>query len=173
MLNPIQIIQWQLGQSKRVVPNSFRLLATRLWSKGMMFVYQVSCYLNAKESTFDAFWCDFFEQKADAWLHIGGCAIGMDLPVRSSEMIQFSHGNVLSAEGVATAFVYGRTISPDIVSVEAVFDNAEVVEDWTHDEIFAIALPNAKAVVELRLKNYRGETFETLKIQESSNPILP
>lgn len=172
MLNPIQIIQWQLGQSQRVVPNSFKLLATRLWAKGTMFVYQVSCYLNGKESALETFWCDFFEQKANAWLHIGGCAIGMDVPVRSSAMVQFSHGNVTGTDGERAAFIYGRTISPDIVSVEAVFDNGQTLEDWTHDEVFAIALPNANGVVELRLKNYRGDTFETLNLQELNDAAM-
>ncbi|MGQ9805975.1 MAG: hypothetical protein ACUVRP_07855 [Chlorobiales bacterium] len=166
MLNPIQIIQWQLGQSKRVVPNSFKLLATRQWSGGMMFVYQVSCYLNEGEKQFDTFWCDFFEQKSNAWLHIGGCAIGMDLPVNSSEQVQFSHGNMRSAEGFSTAFIYGRTLSPDIVSVEVVFDGTHTIEDWTPDEVFAIALPNAISVTELRLKNYRGEVFKTIPIHD-------
>jgi len=166
MLNPIQIIQWQLGQSQRVVPDSFRLLATRQWSRGMMFVYQVSCYLNERESKFETFWCDFFEQKSNAWLHIGGCAIGMDLPVNSSERVQFSHGNVRGADGVINAFIYGHTLSPDVVSVEVVFDNGQTVEDWTSDEVFAIALPNTISVTELRLKNYRGEVFETLSIRD-------
>ncbi|MFN3560973.1 MAG: hypothetical protein ACK4XM_03580 [Chloroherpetonaceae bacterium] len=164
MLNPIQIIQWQLGQSKRVVPDSFKLLATRQWPYGMMFVYQVSCYLNEGETTFETFWCDFFEQKSNAWLHIGGCAIGMDLPVNSSERVQFSHGSVRGADGVDNAFIYGRTLSPDIVSVEVVFDGSKTIEDWTPDEVFAIALPGATSVTELRLKNYRGDVLETIPI---------
>jgi hypothetical protein len=166
MLNPIQIIQWHLGQSKRVVPDSFKLLATRLWSQGVMFVYQVSCYLNERQTVFDTFWCDFFEQKSNAWLHIGGCAIGMDLPVNSSERVQFSHGNLRSADSIVNAFIYGRTLSPDVVSVEVVFDNGQIVEDWTPDEVFAVALPNAVSVTELRLKNYRGDVFETISIRD-------
>lgn len=164
MLNPIQIIQWHLGQSKRVIPDSFRLLATRQWPCGMMFVYQVSCYLNERESMLDTFWCDFFEQKSNAWLHIGGCAIGLDLPISSSTQVQFSHGNVHSTDGVQNAFIYGRTLSPDVVSVEVVFDGVNTVEDWTPDEVFAIALPNASSVTELRLKNYRGDVLETIPI---------
>ncbi len=166
MLNPLQIIQWHLGQSKRVVPNSFKLLATRQWSHGLMFVYQVSCYLNDRQTVFDTFWCDFFEQKANAWLHIGGCAIGMDLSVNSSERVQFSHGNVRGADGTLNAFIYGRTLSPDVVSVEVVFDNGQTVEDWTLDEVFAVALPNAHSVAELRLKNYRGAILETIPIHD-------
>jgi|GEM_PF-2178693 hypothetical protein len=166
MLNPIQIIQWHLGQSKRVVPDSFKLLATRLWSQGVMFVYQVSCYLNERQTVFDTFWCDFFEQKSNAWLHIGGCAIGMDLPVNSSERVQFSHGNLRGADSIVNAFIYGRTLSPDVVSVEVVFDNGQIVEDWTPDEVFAVALPNAVSVTELRLKNYRGDVFETISIRD-------
>jgi len=79
---------------------------------------------------------------------------------------QFSNGNLRGADSIVNAFIYGRTLSPDVVSVEVVFDNGQIVEDWTPDEVFAVALPNAVSVTELRLKNYRGDVFETISIRD-------
>jgi hypothetical protein len=164
MLNPIQIIQWQLSRATRVVPDSFKLLTTREWPRGLLVVYEVKCYLREKGTTFETFWCDLFEKKANVWLHIGGSGIGLDIPIRSEELVQYSHGFITGADGVSNAFAYGKTLSSEITSVEAVFNSGETVEDYTPDEVFAVALPSTLAVEELRLKNYRGEVIGIIQL---------
>lgn len=164
MLNPIQIIQWQLGRATRVVPDSFKLLATREWSRGLLVVYEVRCYLREKGTEFETFWCDLFEKKANVWLHIGGSGIGLDTPIRSDELVQFSHGYITGADGVSNAFVYGKTLSYEIASVEAIFNSGQIIEDFTPDEVFAMALPATEAVEALRLKNYRGEVIGLVQL---------
>ncbi len=59
-------------------------------------------------------------------------------------------------------FVYGERLVPDVLAVEATFDNGETVRDDATDGIFVVATTGANAVCELRVLGAQDTVLRTI-----------
>ncbi len=59
-------------------------------------------------------------------------------------------------------FVYGERLVPDVLAVEATFDNGETVRDDATDGIFVVATTGANAVCELRVLGAQDAVLRTI-----------
>jgi hypothetical protein len=59
-------------------------------------------------------------------------------------------------------FVYGARVVPDVLAVEATFDNGETVRDDATDGIFVVATTGANAVCELRVLSEHDAVLRTI-----------
>lgn len=77
-------------------------------------------------------------------------AIVRPASVASTGLVEYEvgGGRVRNAD---YALVFGRVLDPQVVAVEATFDNNQVLRDERTDDVFAILADGANAVCEVRL----------------------
>lgn len=100
------------------------------------------------------------ERAGLGWTSNGGSAGGgPDLPP-ASQLVNMSFGGGSSGTQ-SHAILYGETLTPDVVAVEATFDNGQTLRDSATDGVFVVYSDNANAVCSMRVLGANDAVLRT------------
>jgi hypothetical protein len=90
--------------------------------------------------------------------------------------VQYGTGSN-GGEPNSPVFVYGERLVPEVLAVEATFDNGQTVRDGTADGIFVLATTNAHTLCEIRVLGENDTILRTISDQQpvafAANGPLP
>lgn len=155
MMSPEAFVEKEVYDDPESVPNSFRCLGLRQWDRGVIVIYHVT---SAQQSgplagqLLRMFMCRIIERSShlpDGWRSIGGGGFDDDSDDSPPPecMLLYAHG---TGGGGPFAIVYGCSLSSQVYTAEAVFDNGDAFQDCVTNGVFALLSPHKTFARELR-----------------------
>lgn len=147
---------------QETVTEDFQILGTRKWSKRLIVVYQVNCR-NDHTSPYNGnlLGHQVVVRKGISWQAVsGGDRIGLLPQLPPSEIVQYGTTRKHRERGDRPTVVYGKILTPNVAAVEATFDNGKTLRDEGKDGMFAMALPEAVEVREVKVLSADGQVLQ-------------
>jgi hypothetical protein len=101
----------------------------------------------------------FVARSATGWRAENHGAMGSDRPPDPADILDLGVGTTQTNSGTRTV-VYGRALVPEIVAVEALFDDGRAARDEVANGVFAVAMFGATGACALRAFDANGQEVE-------------
>jgi hypothetical protein len=162
-----QLVDLQEG----VIPGTFKLLATRSWEHGEVFIYQYQvrhiCF--PQEARILDMFCTSisrYDEKGQLVGFGGGGRDAINVDLLTDQLIDISAGSGgYHIDYGHCACAVGRVISPEVAAVEVLFNNGKVLRDLASDGYVALVADQATGAVHARILNAKGETMQLLDLK--------
>lgn len=150
---------------------TFQVVATRQWERGAVVLYTYVRPAQGQTPPLQIFGYDLVEDRGGgSWRITGGGGEGRPGRPPAEELISFALGRDISTERGSNSIVYGRTLVPQVTSVEATFDNGQVLRDGTGDGFFVLITPVRATPCELRALDAQGEVLRRIDLAARAAP---
>jgi hypothetical protein len=166
VLSPEAAVRPELSNicPQHTFPENFHILGTRQWSKRLIVVYKVNCrneFFDLSPSYGNLLGHQVVVRKGIGWQAVGGgdrIELLPQLPV--GEIVQYGTTRKHRERDERPTVVYGEILTPKVAAVEATFDNGKTLRDEGRDGMFAMALPEAVGVREVKVLNADGQLLQ-------------
>lgn len=139
----------------------FKVLSTQTWSQGVIVLYSALCPTNnAKTGMRPVFGHKIVKRNGATWQVSGSGSYGSESESAPSEqLVEYSVSrssnqrisSISPHSEEAYTVLYGRVFKPNVVAVEATFDNGKTMRDESSNGVFALLSAGATDICELRI----------------------
>jgi hypothetical protein len=136
----------------------FQVLSTQESSQGVIVLYSAFCPTN--DGAQQVFGHKVVRRNGMTWHVSGSGSYGAENePAPSARLVEYGISHALTQRPTTTAaqneepytLLYGRALKPQVVAVEATFNNGKTVRDESRNGVFALFSAGATGVCELRV----------------------
>jgi len=147
----------------------FQVRGTRQVSDSVVVLYNSICASSDQQVTPSRrFACRVLKRDGNGWqLTNGGGGTANNTVPPPEALVQYVISTPTGDDGSRSAIVCGQVLSPKVAAVEATFDNKQTLRDTTADGVFALLLPGASSVGEVRIL---GANNQVLRRDNQSQP---
>jgi len=172
MIDPIDHLRELADLHQEVVPGTFKLLATRFWEHGEVFLCQFQvrhAYFPQEARILDMFYFGIsrYDEKGQLVYFGGGGRDATNVDLLTDQLIDIisagSGGYHIDYGHCACAV--GRVVSPEVAAVEVLFKNGKVLRDPVSDGYVALVADQTTGAVHARILNAKGETMQLLDLK--------
>ena len=163
-LSPEQAAQ-QMARGPGGKPDPTQMLGRRTLANGTVIVLHHSTHTNPDGQQANMLGYTVVERAGLNWQPDTSGALG-GTPPPASDFVSYDNGLANDSQG-DFPIMWGETLAPEVVAVEARFSNGEIARDDVANGVFAFASTDAFSVCELRVlgeadKELRKITFDPL-----------
>lgn len=120
------------------------------WSQGIVVLYSANCVnLAQRGSTQPIFGHKVIKRSRNRWEPSTMDVYATNPNPAADRLVEYSISKSL-AQGDRHVAVYGQALAPNVVAMEATFDNGQILRKRVVKGVFAIVAPGAKGACELR-----------------------
>jgi hypothetical protein len=157
---PKSVVERTVSCPTKAKPKAERLkvLSTQPLSQGVIVLYSAFCPTN--DGAQQVFGHKVVRRNGMTWHVSGSGSYGAENePAPSARLVEYGISHALTQRPTTTAaqneepytLLYGRALKPQVVAVEATFNNGKTVRDESRNGVFALFSAGATGVCELRV----------------------
>jgi hypothetical protein len=146
---------------------SVQVLGTHRWARGVVVLYSALCSSGDRKTTLKRIvGHEMIERQGRQWHVSGGDSYRVERSSRE-KLIDYRLGISQGVGGDRYAILYGQFLSPKVKTVEATFNNGEILRHQGDAEAFVMVAPGATTICELRIL---GEDNKILRQENLTRP---
>lgn len=137
----------------------FRVLDTRLTPHGKLVTFTVECFPVGPGGPIPYLGYSYMQEEEDGvfWSDLGGSGHGGEWVLEDLVSINMGYA-------VGETIVFGYSLSPQVVAMEAVFNNGDMIHDETGNGVFTLQAPGALRACEIRVLGADGKALKTIDL---------
>jgi len=152
-------------------PKEVQILGTYRWKKGVVILYSALCTSNNAFGEMQrVLGHQVVKREGMNWQVSSSDSYSVSNPKKSAEkLIEYGVSQAREESGDRYTILYGQFLNSHVSTVEATFDNGQVLRDEGKGKAFALIAPGAASVCELRVL---GPDNQLLRREDLSRPNL-
>lgn len=153
-----QAVSCPLGAT--VKAEQFKILSTQSWPQGVVVLYSAFCpTADVKTPLQQVFGHKIVKRNGMAWQISGSGSYGAENESAPARLVEYGisrstgkhQASSTAQDKESYTILYGRVLKPNVVAVEATFDNGKTIRDESTNGVFALLSAGATGVCALRV----------------------
>ncbi|XHX77989.1 MAG: hypothetical protein RBJ76_26740 [Stenomitos frigidus ULC029] len=156
-ITPKSVVEQAVSCPTKPKAERFKVLSTQLSSQGVIVLYSAFC--PTSNGAQQVFGHQVVKRNGMTWQVSGSGSYGAESEsAPSARLVEYGISHAATQHSKKTAkseepytLLYGRALKPQVVAVEATFNNGKTVRDVSRNGVFALFSAGATSVCELRV----------------------
>ncbi len=145
-----------------------QVLGTYRWAKGVVVLYSALCSNTMQDTKQRVLGHQVVKREGMNWQVSSSDSYRVSNPKQSAEkLIEYGISQAQEKNGDRYTILYGQFLTPKVSTVEATFDNGQVLQAEGKGKAFALIAPGATSVCELRVL---GADHQLLRREDLGRP---